>query len=163
MNQQALSQPAKGLGSCRHRLRRTPQTPEEPRLRSGSESAHFFLYRLLRTEMSCRYVGQCRYFDTTGGCDLLFSQTAKHERLTFTGNRTTQPSRRRTRCRETAPECRHGKRQRQAPADPEPVIDRDGRSFHTRQEFIICAATNQPAVFPQRSSAWCRTYGVEMS
>ena len=50
-----------------------------------------------------------RYFDTTGGCDLLFSQTAKHERLTFTGNRTTQPSRRRTRCRETAPECRHGR------------------------------------------------------
>ena len=31
-----------------------------------------------------------RYFDTTGGCDLLFSQTAKHEGLTFTGNRTTQ-------------------------------------------------------------------------
>jgi len=49
-----------------------------------------------------------RYFDTTGGCDLLFSQTSKHEGLTFTGNRTTQVGRRRTRCRGTAPECRRG-------------------------------------------------------
>ena len=28
---------------------------------------------------------QCRYFDATGGCDLLFSRTAKRER-TSTGN-----------------------------------------------------------------------------
>ena len=34
---------------------------------------------------------QCRYFDATGGCDLVFSQTAKHEQLAFTNNRITQP------------------------------------------------------------------------
>src|SRR6266498_380603 len=58
-----------------------------------------FVLWLLLTETSCRYVEQCRYFDATGGCDLLFSQTAKHEGLTFTGNRTTHLSRRRTQYR----------------------------------------------------------------
>jgi len=43
---------------------------------------------------------QCRYFDATGGCDLLFSQTAKIERLTFTGNHITQRGRRRWPMRE---------------------------------------------------------------
>ncbi len=45
------------------------------------------LYRLLYTRCRVDMSEQCRYFDATGGCDLLFSQTAKHERLTFTGKR----------------------------------------------------------------------------
>jgi hypothetical protein len=45
-----------------------------------SESARFIVIRAAPTEMSCRYVGTCRYFDATGGCDLLFSrEPAKHE------------------------------------------------------------------------------------
>jgi len=37
------------------------------------------------------------------------------------------------------------------------------RTASMRHEVITLAAGNLPAVFPQRSSAWCRTYGVEMS